>query len=111
MIITIVGWVLCSFGVIVFAFKLAVVHGEASDPQGGGGAPTLDGVIFPPIFLAVGSALLGRRYPDYSMPTWAYVCIWIGGTFLIYFLHELINRLVHSKARKKKVRHEEEDVA
>ena len=107
MIITLLGWVLCSFAVVVFVFKLLVLHGEASDPQGGGGAPTLDGVIFPPVFMGVGLAILGRRYPDYSMPTWAYVCIWIGGTFLIYLLHELIYRVVHSRAQKKMVKHDD----
>jgi uncharacterized membrane protein YhaH (DUF805 family) len=106
MIITILGWVLCSFAIIVFAFKLLVVHGEASDPQGGGGAPTLDGVIFPPIFLAVGLGLLDRRYSDFSLPGWSYVCIWLVGTVLIYTLHELIYRVVHSRARKKMERHD-----
>jgi hypothetical protein len=108
MIIAILGWVMCSLAIVVFAFKLLVLYGAASDSQGGGGAPTLDGVIFPPIFLSAGLGLLDMRYSDLSLPGWSYVCIWIVGTVLIYLLHELIYRVVHSRALKKMERHDTE---
>lgn len=101
MFITILGILLCFLAIIVFGFKLMVLYGEAKDPQGGGGAPTLDGVIFPPIFFAFGLGAIGRRYPDYLLPTWGYVCIWLVGTVLIYLLHELIYRVIHSRARRR----------
>ena len=44
-------------GLLHFAMKVLVAYSRCS-----GGAPLFDGVVFPPVFLGVGSAVFFRHY-------------------------------------------------
>lgn len=44
-------------GVLHFLLKVLVAYSRCS-----GGAPLLDGVVFPPVFLGIGSAVFFRHY-------------------------------------------------
>ena len=80
-------------GVAHALIKIAVVIGVVQDPHGGGGVPTMDGAVFPPVFTGVGLFLLipalgiSRR-----------VAIVIGSTWLVLVvvntcLHLLADRI------------------
>jgi len=56
-VILVVGALLIVGGLLHFVLKVLVAFDRSS-----GGAPLLDGVIFPPLFLGVGSAVFFRHY-------------------------------------------------
>jgi len=53
-----VAWL--AFWLLAFLFKTAVIWSVESDPLGGGGAPTVDYVLFYPIAIAFGITILLR---------------------------------------------------
>jgi hypothetical protein len=56
-IILVVAALLILGGLLHFILKVLVAYSRCS-----GGAPLLDGVIFPPLFLGMGSAVFFRHY-------------------------------------------------
>lgn len=56
-LVLVFGAVLIFVALLHFVLKLLVAYSRCS-----GGAPLLDGVVFPPLFLGLGSALFFRHY-------------------------------------------------
>lgn len=78
----VIGGVLILTAIIHFAVKICVWRDCARGQ--GGGAPELDGVIFPPIFITVGISWIDRATEVLRLSAWTYIGIWIGLTALAY---------------------------
>lgn len=87
--ITIFGFFCVVVAVLWFVFKLYVAYDAARDPFGGGGVPTLDGAIFPPLALVLG---LGAIAPDW--PIAGLVLIWLAATAFGFAVHFALARFV-----------------
>jgi hypothetical protein len=87
------GWLVAVITVFYFAFKMYVVYDVASDlSYGGGGVPTLDAVIFPPLF-GVGSLYFIRFSGHDTWGWWRYVLAWVVLTVLASLVFALVDRI------------------
>lgn len=76
MIPIIIASILLLLGTFHFIIKLGVWYETAKCPYGGGGAPSLDGIIFPPIFLAFGTNTLLKELFDIKLGYMAFL-LWL----------------------------------
>ena len=74
MVSSIGGIILIGMALVYFAFKLRVIYWVARDPQSAGGVPTLDTVIFPPIFCTLGAWFLADAT---AASFWQYLSLWL----------------------------------
>lgn len=75
-VIHVIGWVFIALAALMFAFKNYVVYDVARCPLGGGGVPTLDALIFPPVFATVGIWMTRASRSD-SWRWWMYAVVWL----------------------------------
>lgn len=85
----ILGWLMCAVGGILFIFKLYVAHAGSRSIQSGG-VPTLDGVVIPPILIALGLGVVGTVNPSVKWPLFVYILIWLVATLIGFAAHALI---------------------
>jgi hypothetical protein len=109
MLITIFGFVLIVLSVIWFVFKLYVAVNAARCPLGAGGVPTFDGVIFPPVALALGLRITGMGHPDWPRPS--LVLVWLSATIFAFAVHFGIARFIRRQPISPKNKSDEKPVA
>lgn len=88
------GWLLCIGGCLIFLFKLFVAF-TARRKAHSKGVPTLDAVIFPPIFITVGIIFLTA--PDSRLSFWWYCLMWLFGTIVSFIILWLIQKWAAQK--------------
>lgn len=72
------GLAILAAGLAYFAFKARVVYWVAREPENAGGVPTLDVVIFPPLFCTFGAWFAaGPAGAAVGLPGWGYVGLWL----------------------------------
>ncbi len=76
----IMGIVFVSSGLLIGIFKWFIAYDVARDPMTGGGVPTLDGVIFPPILITVGLFFFNIMSFWWLVGTWLLLTAFFGGT-------------------------------
>ncbi len=84
MIWQVIGIVFIVAAFLHFVIKIGVWYSVYSDFTGGGSPPEMDGVIFPPIWLAFGLYVVVANSTSIGVPQWAYLVIWLGGTVVTY---------------------------
>ena len=85
------GWFMVLAALFIFGFKACITFDVARDPSSGGGVPTLDGVIFPPIFAAWGIYFV-RCLPHQGRVWPAYLLLWLFLTLLASAIFALASR-------------------
>ncbi len=98
MALVIGGGILMVAAFLYFGFKLRIVFQISREPSSQGGVPTLDGIIFPPIFFTWGLSFVAKGSALLAMPTWGYWVLWIVITLLAY-LSFMIVQAIGSKKR------------
>lgn len=71
------GTLLVAASLLYLAFKLRVAYGVGAEPENAGGVPTLDGVIFPPVFCAWGVWFIASETDELRVSAWIAVAIWL----------------------------------
>ena len=71
------GTVFVAASLFYLAFKLHLAYGVGAEPENAGGVPTLDGVIFPPIFCAWGVWFIASETDELRVSAWIAVAIWL----------------------------------
>jgi len=81
-------------GLLYGVFKCFIVYDVAKEPLSSGGVPTLDGVIFPPIFITIGLSVVIRLHPF-----WWCLVIWL--LLMIFFgvSHWVLTRIGERRHR------------
>ncbi len=97
MVLVIGGGVLMVASVLYFGFKLHIVFQISREPLSHGGVPTLDGIIFPPIFFTWGLSFFGEGSDFLAMPTWGYWILWIVLTLLAYLSFMAVQTIASKK--------------
>lgn len=80
------------FATLAFLFKACVIWSVSRNPNHGGGVPTLDFILFHPIFLAVGITVLLKSL-DYNPIPFFGLAIYASLLALSIFVHWLFERL------------------
>ncbi len=97
MVLVIGGGVLMGAAVLYLGFKLHIVFQISGEPLSHGGVPTLDGIIFPPIFFTWGLSFFGEGSDFLAMPTWGYWILWIVLTLLAYLSFMAVQTIASKK--------------
>ena len=72
------GLAILAAGLAYFAFKARIVYWVAREPENAGGVPTLDAVIFPPLFCTLGAWFAaGPDGAGIGFPGWGFVGLWL----------------------------------
>ena len=77
MILMVGGTVLVAASLFYLGFKLHIAYSVAKSPESAGGVPTLDGVIFPPIFCTWGVWFIASEVEQLHMSGWGALAIWL----------------------------------
>ncbi len=83
MVALIGGGALVVASILYLALKLVVSYHLGASPETSGGVPTLDAVIFPPIFGTYGAWLATRELNGVGLTFWGAAALWLGLTFVV----------------------------
>lgn len=77
MIGLIVGIAFMALSLLYFAIKLQVAYWLGAEPESGGGVPTLDAIIFPPMFFSGGLWFAANGGDETRLSIWTCLGVWV----------------------------------
>ncbi len=87
----VLGYILLVGGALFGLVKFYVVYDVARNSHNSGGVPTIDGLIFPPIFITAGICNIVKLPAE-----WWGVLIWLGITVAFTAIYYLLDYIGHS---------------